>query len=226
MDFDGLIVDTETPEYEAWREVFESYGQTLDLAKWVTGIGSLDTFDPYEHLSELIGKPVDREAIRAKRRPRFLELMAKQGPLPGVADYLCDARRLGIKVAIASSSPLAWIEEFLPQLDLPGRFDAIATADDVARTKPDPAVYRVALRKLGVGPDEAIALEDSPNGVTAARAAGIFCAAVPNRMTRALEFDANLMLDSLAALPLADLISMATGASRSKRPVLYQKPGL
>ena len=88
--------------------------------------------------------------------------------------------------------------------------DAICTADrDPARAKPSPTLYLEALDLLGVPAAEAVAFEDSPNGVLAAKAAGVFCVAVPNEVTRDLglaEAGADLVLDSLADLPPDELL--------------------
>jgi len=108
---------------------------------------------------------------------------------------------------VASSSSRAWFSGHLTRLELSQHFVCIACRDDVPRTKPDPALYLAALAALGVRPEEAIALEDSPNGVLAAKRAGLFCVAVPNLLTRQLPLDhADLQIPSLAAFPLPELL--------------------
>ena len=210
FDFDGLILDTEYPEYLSWQEIYQAYGASLPLSAWERSIGSmdLDLFDPYAYLEVQLGRPVDREAIRAKRRPRFAELVAAQGVLPGVEDYLAGARRLGLKLGLASSSSRAWVAGHLARFGLNGNtFDCLCCGDEVKRTKPDPELYYAALDALGVWGDQAVALEDSPNGVAAAKAAGLYCVAVPNGLTRHLAFgQADLRLNSLADMPLEKLL--------------------
>lgn len=211
LDFDGLILDTEGPEYQSWQEIYQAYGCSLSLPQWTEGIGSHDTFDPYDDLAQQLGQPVDRAAIRAKRRSRFTELMADQSILPGVERYILEARELGLKLGLASSSSRSWVTGYLAQLKLDAYFDSIKCADDVERTKPDPALYLATLQVLKVKAHEAIALEDSPNGVLAAKRAGIFCVAVPNAMTQQLPFDlADLQISSLAELSLEELLLKAT----------------
>lgn len=219
FDFDGLIVDTESADYQAWRAVYDARGVHLDMAQWNLGIGSFDTFDPYEYLVEQLGQPLDCEAIRAERHALIEQAMADAVPLPGVLDWIAGAQRLGLKLGIASSSSHHWVEGFLAQLGLREPFGVICCNDDVERTKPDPALYRLAVERLGVSPGHAVALEDSPNGVRAAKAAGLYCVAVPNPMTRALDFNGcNLKLDSLADLALKDfLIRLKKQASNVKR---------
>jgi HAD superfamily hydrolase (TIGR01509 family) len=213
FDFDGLILDTETPDCQSWREVYESFGYELPLDLWKDNIGSAELFDPYLYLEEQMGRPVDRQAVRAQRRQRDDELLAAQRTLPGVETYLNEARQLGLKVGLASSSRHEWVDTHLTRLALFDHFDAICCRDDVEnRSKPDPAVYRAALDALDVEARNALALEDSPNGVLAAKRAGLICAAVPNQMTRGMSFDgADYQLNSLADLPLVQLITEAGG---------------
>jgi HAD superfamily hydrolase (TIGR01509 family) len=199
FDLDGTILDTETPEFVAWQEAYAAHGATLEQAVWVQVIGTSDSaWDPYAHLETLVGAPVDRAAIKERRRDRFDELIAAAEPRDGIVAWLDEARELGLRVGLASSSRAAWVERFLDALGLRDRFDVLATRDRVARSKPDPELYLLALRELGVDATEAIAVEDSPNGVAAAKAAGLFCVAVPNPLTEGLALDhADVVLRSL-----------------------------
>ena len=215
FDFDGLILDTEYPDYQSWQEIYQAHGAHLPLSAWERSVGSmdLDLLDPYAYLEAQIGRPVDREEIRARRRSRLAELVAAQSVLPGVEDYLADARRLGLKLGLASSSSRAWVTGCLAQFGLNGAtFDCIRCGDEVKRTKPDPELYLAALDALGVRADQAVALEDSPNGVAAAKGAGLYCVAVPGVLTRRLPFDrADMRLNSLADMPLEKLLQEIKG---------------
>jgi HAD superfamily hydrolase (TIGR01509 family) len=124
-----------------------------------------------------------------------------------VQDYLEDARRLGVKLGVASSSPASWVVGHLERLGLRHYFDCVRTCDDVQHAKPDPELYLSALDCLGVNASQAIAIEDSPNGAHAAQRAGLFCIVVPTPITSRLNLDhADLRLDSLADLPLPELL--------------------
>ncbi len=208
FDFDGLILDSETPDYQSWQEMYAEFGVTLPLAVWLDNIGTVDLFNPYLHLENLLGHPVDRQDVHDRRKRRDNELMAAQTILPGVKTVLAEAQRLGLKIGLASSSDHAWVDGHLARLGLMDWFDAVRCSDDVnGRSKPDPAVYLAAVDALQVKANRALALEDSPNGLQAAKEAGLFCAAVPNPMTRDLNFDrADIRLESLADMPLAQLI--------------------
>jgi HAD superfamily hydrolase (TIGR01509 family) len=209
FDFDGLILDTEVPDFASWQELFDSHGATLEFETWAECIGTTDfSFDAYTHLEAQLGRAVDRAEVHARRRGRYLEMIAAESALPGVTDYLEDAKRLGLRLAVASSSDRAWVEGHLARLGLLAHFDATRCSDDVRRTKPDPELYLAAAAALGVPPEAAIAFEDSPNGVRAAKAAGMYCVAIPNALTRRLPLEhADLILPSLAELPLKALLT-------------------
>jgi HAD superfamily hydrolase (TIGR01509 family) len=208
FDFDGLILDTEWPDFRSWQAIYRAYGCTLSRDEWSRWIGTLGLFDPYAHLEKALGRTVDRAEVRARRRAHFDALLSGQPVLPGVVSLLEAARERGLKLGVASSSPRSWVCGFLEPLGLASSFHTVQCSDDVGATKPDPASYLAALAALGVAPSQAIALEDSPNGVLAAKRAGLYCVAVPNSMTRGLAFDrADLQVDSLADLSLDGLLA-------------------
>jgi HAD superfamily hydrolase (TIGR01509 family) len=208
FDFDGLILDTERPEYQSWLEIYGEHACELPLSVWAACIGTaMDVFNPYDHLESLLGKPIDREAVRAKHKARCAELLEGQLVLPGVQQYILDAKLMGVKLGVASSSSRWWVAGHLERLGLIEHFDCIRTRDDVPHSKPEPDLFLAAVECLGLHPEEAIAIEDSPNGVTAAKRAGLFCVAVPNLITRELPLEhADLVLTSLAELPLEQLL--------------------
>ena len=204
FDFDGLILDTETPEFRAWQELFAAHGGQLTTADWAHVIGSMDSgWDPAVELGRQTGLVYERDELRAAWKPRQVELLAQETVRPGVLDLVKEAKRRGIGLGVASSSPRWWVRGNLERLGIFESFDAVATGDEVRRTKPDPAVYLLALERLSVPARAAIALEDSPNGVRAAQAAGMRCAAVPNDVSRHLDLSgADALLGSLSELSL------------------------
>ena len=210
FDFDGLIVDTESPSLAAWRWLYAEHGQELTLEHWSAGVGTVGGFDPLAHLEQLVGSPLERDLLRARRNERELTLVDAEQLRPGVAEYLADSERLGLRKAIVSSSGRVWIDRQLRRVERVYGWDAIVTADgDTNRAKPSPTLYVEALGLLALAPEEAIALEDSPNGVRAAKAAGLYCVGVPNAITADLDLDeADLLLDSLASLPLPELLEL------------------
>ncbi|MEZ0397425.1 MAG: HAD-IA family hydrolase [Anaerolineales bacterium] len=210
FDFDGLILDTETPEVVAWGEIYSRYGVEFPVDLWgqiVGGNGAAD-FDPVAYLAEKSGQPIDADLMRADKRVRDRQLIAYQDVLPGVRDYLASARLLGLQTAIVSSSTHEWVDNQLRRLGLFAAFDRIICREDAARPKPNPDLFLKALEWLHVRPDEALVFEDSPNGVKAGKAAGIRVVAVPNPVTIRLGLNqADLTLASLTDLPLPALLA-------------------
>ena len=209
FDFDGLIIDTETPDLESWQEVFSKFGRELPLEVWAHSIGAApNVFDPCAYLEHVIGRRVDRDEIREWRRRRFFDLVERQPVLPGIRQYLEDAPGLGLRCTVASSAPRSWVIGHLERVNLLDRFCCIKCSDEIPLAKPHPALFLAVLEATGVPASKAVVLEDSPNGVTAAAAAGIFCVAVPNPVTESLGLDrADLLVNSLAEIPLAELVT-------------------
>jgi putative hydrolase of the HAD superfamily len=209
FDFDGLLVDTESPSRLVWEELYKRHGHELPRGEWATLVGTIGApFDPFAHLEQLVGRRLDERELTAERQAREVELIELEDLRPGVEGYLDEAERRGLKTGIVSSSSRAWIEPILARLERSHGWDAIAVADgDTSRAKPAPTLYREALAALGLRADEAIAFEDSPNGVHAAKGAELYCVAVPNPITATLALDeADLVLDSLEDLSLSELL--------------------
>ena len=211
FDFDGLILDTETPEFTVWQNIYREHGHELPAEKWAAIVGGtgLSDFDAAEHLSLLIEGRLDSASLRDRNRLESVALIESLEPLPGVLDYLKEAKRLGLNLAIASSSPRSWVEPHARRIGGLHFFDQGITREEVGvgRTKPNPDLFLKALERLGIPKEAAIVFEDSPNGVRAARRAGIFVVAVPNELTATLSLDeANLRMASLSDMPLSILL--------------------
>jgi HAD superfamily hydrolase (TIGR01509 family) len=198
FDFDGLVFDSETHEYAVVREILAEHGADTHSG----------AFDPCAWLEERTGRrALEPEVLARLRHERFHARIAGEGPLHGVEALLGAAREMGLRIGLASSSRRDWVVGQLGRLGLLPCFDAVRTADDVARVKPDPELYLSACAALGVAPREAVALEDSPNGALAAKRAGMRCVIVPNSVTAALAFgEHDLLLGSLVEMELAALL--------------------
>ena len=204
FDCDGLLADTETPDYEAWRRVYAEHGLPLALEEWAQYIGIAkghEVRDWHAPLASRVGPAYDREAIQGQRRAHYYAAIEALTPMPGVVALLDALRSRGIPCAVASNSEAVWVERVLGITDLRAFFAAIATADQVAHPKPAPDVYLLAARKLNAPPSDCAAFEDSPRGLAAAHAAGMFTVAVPTALTRHLDFSqAHQRVESLEAI--------------------------
>lgn len=208
FDFDGLILDTESSCFAAWQALFAEHGQSYTLEDYLVIVGTTNAArDPVALLRERSGRTHDRDVLL--ERLRQLERAGNHtlSPLPGVVALLDQARALGLRLAVASSSSRGWVEGHLRTHGLFERFEALVNRNDTLRPKPEPDIYLEALRQLGLGADEALAIEDSYNGSLAARRAGLRCLAVPNEITRTQDFShVTLRRDTLAGLDLAALL--------------------
>jgi HAD superfamily hydrolase (TIGR01509 family) len=223
LDFDGLLYDTETSAYGAWEELFAQHGAHLSRSHWVAEVvgrpPGASSFDPIAELERVTGERLDRAAVLAERDERRRAMLPHQ-LMAGADEFLAGAAQRGLKTAIVTSNSRSNVRAHLARAGSTHRFDAIVSADgDPARGKPRPTLYLEALRELGVGADEAIAFEDSPNGVAAATAAGIYTIAVPSEMTRGapgLEA-ADRTIGSLAELQRSELVASGSLSDRMRR---------
>jgi HAD superfamily hydrolase (TIGR01509 family) len=211
FDFDGVVFDSETPEYESHRRLYEACGIALTVDEWCGAIGvwSADHDDRrFDVLCARAERPPSRDAYHARRHAIFEEL-APRDPMPGILDLLATLDAANVLTAIASTAPARWVRPAVDRLGLARRFRAIVTGDDVLRRKPAPDVYLEAARRIGVEPSRAVAIEDSAPGVAAARAAGLRVVAIPHWLTATHDLDAAdlqvadagvLTLDALSAL--------------------------
>jgi len=214
FDFDGLILDTETPQFHTVAAAFVEHGVVLDRADWQDIIGTAGHPHWSEMLADALGDraaDVDFDAVRQQRLEEYHALLEDLEPLAGVVDLVDAAFDAGLGLAVASSSPLYWVDGHLTRLGLRDRFASVHTRDHVERTKPAPDLFQRAVEALGTDPARAVALEDSPHGVTAAKAAGLVAVACPNEITSGQAFDhADLVVESLERVSLADLAALIT----------------
>lgn len=203
FDFDGLILDTEWPEFSTVRDEFATHGVVLELEQWQQIVGRADHPHWFDWLQGEVPEPLDRTLVVERRRARHHELIAGERIRPGVVDLLDEAERAGIPVGVASSSTVDWVEGHLDRLGVLTRFSVVRCRDHVERAKPDPELFLAALDAIGASPSRSVALEDSHHGCAAAKAAGMYCVVAPNDVTRSQSFDhADLVVDSLAEVSL------------------------
>jgi HAD superfamily hydrolase (TIGR01509 family) len=210
FDFDGTILDTEEPLYRSWAELWDDHGHQLVRVDWQQNIGGgEDSFDPGAELEARVGRPLD-PALLEHRRLRRDEIQARQPLRAGIGEWLAEAESLGVPVGVASSSSLAWVEGQLDLLGIRSRFATLVCRSHSVPAKPAPTSYRLACARLRADPARSVAVEDSPNGVRAAVAAGLYTVAVPHPLTRDLDLaPAHRVVESLDQLTLADSLEQS-----------------
>jgi putative hydrolase of the HAD superfamily len=208
FDFDGTILDTETPWYDAFRYVYNLHGAELTLETYAQCVGtSFDAFNPYTYVQQCVQKPVDEQVFKEAINLKHNALMEGADLKPGILAYLYEAKAMGLRIGLASSSDRKWVETYLRKYQIYDYFDCIRTSENVTRVKPDPELYLQTIQYFSLKASEVIAFEDSPNGARAAKRAGLNCIIIPNSITKQLTFDEyDKELSSLSDMSLADLL--------------------
>ncbi|HEY4571276.1 MAG TPA: HAD-IA family hydrolase [Kribbella sp.] len=210
FDFDGLLMDTETTMVESWKAEWAHHGLELSLDDFWPGHGGDISDTRYAVLAAAVGAGFDRDESHARRTAHRDRLHAELDFRPGIRDWIWTARELGLQLAIASSSPREWVVGHLQRVDAVELFDHIVTGDEVATHKPDPAIYELALQRLGVPAPDALAVEDTAHGVAAAQAAGMVAVAIPNPYVAPTAVStADLVVGSADQLMLTELLFSA-----------------
>ena len=187
FDLDGLMVDSEPLAKQAWRTLLARHGHTLDQ-ETINAMFGLRLADSSLLVKERFGLPLPAPQIAAEEKHIFMALLdSNLRPMPGLSDLLRAVDARGLPRAVATSSGLDYALMALRTVGVADGFAAIVTGDDVVRGKPAPDIYLAAAAELGRQAASCLALEDSPIGVSAAKAAGMRCVAVPNELTAELD---------------------------------------
>lgn len=191
FDFDGVLVDTEWAIYQAWLATFQAHGHELPLEVYTRCIGSdFATWSPKTHLEELSGLAFDWHDLDAQRQDAILAELAGEGTMPGVIPLLEKLATRDIRRAVVSSSSHQWVDGWLEKLEFGDYFESVVCRGDAPQIKPAPDLYVEAARRLGLAAADCLVIEDSLNGMLAAKAAGMPVWIVPNRVTAGLDFSA------------------------------------
>ena len=225
FDFDGIVLDSETPEYESHRRIYERCGVTLTVDEWCGVIGTWSEGHDEQWFRRLCAQSAHapaREAYFAERR-RIFEEIVPADPMRGIPELLTALRGAAIPTAIASSAPARWVVAAVERLGIRPFFDAVVTGDEVVHRKPAPDVYLEAARRLRVDPACSIAIEDSGPGIAAARAAGMKTIAIPHRLTEGHDLSAaDLTVAHAGELTLERLVELCAGQGLDRPPVRRQ----
>jgi HAD superfamily hydrolase (TIGR01509 family) len=206
FDFDGTLWDSETAVFGVFRDLFGDHGQELTLETWSAAIGTVGGFDPYASLTELVDG-LDVEQVRERTERRIRDAVREVPLRPGVDAFLRHLDDAGVRRALVSSDRSEWLVTNLERLGWPEGWAAMVCADgDAARAKPNPHLYEAALELLEAPASRAFAIEDSPNGIRAAKAAGLPCLCVPNEATARLDLsEADLVVPTFEGLSVDEV---------------------
>lgn len=201
FDLDGLMVDSEPHSLNSWRVVLSRRDVVLEQAV-IDRLFGLRQSEAARMLAEVYGLAGPPELLaREKEEYQITHLAGQVCPMPGLYGLLDECVRRGLRVAVASSGVRPYVTAVLDAVMVTGRFHAVVTGDQVVHGKPAPDVFLAAAHALRLDPQDCWALEDAPAGVQAAKAAGMWCIAVPNAYTRQLDLSAaDRILPSLDAV--------------------------
>lgn len=182
FDMDGLVLDTEVLYTRFWQEAAWALGYPMTREQ-ALGMRSLSRNLASEKLNLYFGKNVDYEGMRQKRIELMSAYIEKEGvqPKPGIKELLAYLKEKGIKTAIATSSPLDRTEQYLRTVELEHAFDKLISGYMVKKGKPEPDIYLLAAKELGLPPGHCLALEDSPSGLISASRAGCLPVMIPDQ---------------------------------------------
>ena len=205
LDMDGVLVDSEPFICEAAMEMFQqTYGTRVQKEDFVPFVGAgEDRFigGVAEKYGITLTLPRDKERTYAI----YLDLIkGRLHPLPGAGEFVRAGRLRGYKLALATSADRVKMLGNLQEIGIPlDAFDAVVTGDDVERKKPDPQIFLLAARRIGIGTEECLVVEDAPSGIRAARAAGCRCLGILSSFAAdaLLEAGADWTAANLAAVP-------------------------
>lgn len=203
FDMDGVLTDSEPAFYEAINDILGRYGAHVGVEEYAQFIGSA-TPATWSGLIALKRLPVSlQDVLQEYEGPLMQRLRQPRSPLPGARELIDRLRARRVPIALCTASYMRWVDAILEGAGLTGLFDALSTADMVARTKPDPAPYALAASKLGLPPERCIAIEDSVNGITSALRAGTRVVQLRATGTAAVPVDGvALIIHSLDEFPM------------------------
>jgi HAD superfamily hydrolase (TIGR01509 family) len=180
FDNDGLVLDTEVLWTRAEEALFERYGRTFTTENKREMLGSSG-----EHQAQLLATMLEQPDRGTLLRTEMYELVMEETrggaeAMPGALELLARVREAGLPLGLASNSHRPFVEAVIDAAGIRAAFDVILSVEDVARPKPAPDLYLALAQRLGTTAEQCVALEDSPTGVAAARAAGAFTIGVPS----------------------------------------------
>lgn len=200
MDFDGVIVDTESVWFEIYQEWFKTnYQYELTIQDYLTCVGANSTH-LFQFLENELSTTIDQDQFNQDCTDEFVKKSSSLPLMDGVISFIKDVKNIPLKLSIATSATLKKPFYHLKRHHLLDEFDTITSAELVTNIKPAPDLFLKSAEILGVNPSECLVIEDSKNGMIAAQAAGMKCIFVPNRITTHEKVDDKLFMMKVQSL--------------------------
>ena len=211
FDFDSLSLSEEAAEQQAWRESFLAHGTQLPDDDTPGDESALSPVPDFcKRLEQQLGGVVNRKKVRGEVAHRKAEILASETPSYGIIDFIERSAEIGLRLGIASDGMSHRVSAWLTRLNLDRHFSAVRCSGDHYETTPGPHIYFSLCNAMNVTPTESIAIQSSPGGLQSAKGAGLYCIAVPNKVTGSVSMDrADLVLLSLDSTTPDEVVERA-----------------
>ncbi|GAA4009149.1 HAD family hydrolase [Hymenobacter fastidiosus] len=214
FDMDGVLVDTEPLHHDAFFRHFAELGIAMSREDYATFLGS-STRNVYQQLRQQFDLPQDVETLILRKRLHFAKAFEEDAALellPGARALIEELHAAGVPLQLASSASKETIGRVFTRFELHPYFDNLVSGEDFPRSKPDPAIFLHAAQLAGMPPHECLVIEDSANGVTAAKAAGMYCVGYKSEHSEGQDLHhADHVVAHLGQLSAAQLLGFGVG---------------
>ncbi len=207
FDMDGVIARTDAIQGNAESKILESIGIYLTAEEIIAKYNGYKDTEMFKDVLSYYGKVVNVEKLREKKWKIVYKVLSKKLPpiVPGVIEMIDRLCKHGFILAIASATNRKFITTVVDKLKIKSKFKIIASGDEVAFGKPNPEIFLLAAKKIHLLSKQCLVIEDAPNGVKAAKAAGMKCIAITTTATREELKDADRIINSFEELNIGDI---------------------
>ncbi len=207
FDLDGVIISTDEAHYQAWQRLADELGITFDrkINEQLRGVSRMESLEIVLRKSPTVYSEAQKQVLATRKNDYYQQLISRLTPadlLPNVMPVLEELKRRRVKIAVGSSSKNT--PTIMSRIGLTGFFDAVVDGNDISHSKPDPEVFVLAARRLGVAPENCLVVEDAEAGIEAALAAGMRVLAVGSAAQS--QRSVTLRAPSLAEVSVADIL--------------------
>lgn len=205
FDMDGVIIDSEPIHSRVKMDTFAHFGLPFDEADLIHYMGRTSQAIFAETLAKYGRKDVTPAEMAAYKHDHYLEVLESGAiePVAGSVEFIRELHERHIPIALATSSNVRAMNAVLDNFGIRTYFDSILSGGELPESKPHPAIYLISAQRLGMKPAECAVIEDTTNGIRAAKAAGMFCVAYRNPHSGSQDLSqADEIVDSFAAIKI------------------------